>query len=198
MLQVHDCDHILVSSRTIYYSMHKMVKTAQCFLLSVFICSVFAPRLIFFFYGVHTSPFQNQKSSCIFTVPSCSPLCCFQSSVTLSYCQSPHESNHKVVRLPLSVDQIIWLTVLPHSSHFRDQWQLLWSNAKLSNFLSTEALSPFFCLPMYQQWFLSADIFFTQWSRKKNTLKLQGEENFVQPPQRREVLTVPLLFPFPE
>ena len=153
------------------------LSSAQCFLL--FCVSTQG----FFFYRVHTSPFQN--SSCIFIVSWCSLLHHLRSfSSTLSYCQPPHESNHRVVRFPLTVEQIIWLTVLSHSSCFRDQWQLLWSNAKLSNFLSTEASSPFSAS------LLSAVVPVSRYlpslsetgkKEKKNTLKLQGEENFMQP-----------------
>lgn len=50
------------------------------------------------------------------------------------------------LRLPLTVHQIIWLTVLLHSPHLRDQWQFLRGNVKHSNFLSAVASSPFFCL----------------------------------------------------
>ena len=120
MLQVHDRDHTLFSSRTICSSVHKMVNTQLSSVFSFVLCQ----HPGFFFYRVHTSPFQN--SSCIFIVSWCSLLHHLRSfSSTLSYCQPPHESNHRVVRFPLTVEQIIWLTVLSHSSCFRDQWQLL-------------------------------------------------------------------------
>lgn len=47
------------------------------------------------------------------------------------------------LRLPLTIHEIIHLTVLPHNPRFRDQWQFLRSNAKHFNFLSAVTSSPF-------------------------------------------------------
>lgn len=101
------------------------------------------------------------------------------------------------LRLPLSVDTIVWPTVLLHNPCFRDQWQFLRGIAKHSSFLSTVASFPFFCLPAYQQWFMSAGILSPSGRWEKAAVKLQGEEELTLTDHRTAVLAVPFPFPFP-
>lgn len=85
-------------------------------------------------------------------------------------------SDQSWLRPLLTGDQIIWLTLLSHNPHVKAQWKFLWSNAKHSNFLSTVVSSLFFYLPVYQQWFMSADILPHSVKWGKIALQFQGGE----------------------
>lgn len=108
------------------------------------------------------------------------------------------ESDQSWPRLPLTVHQIIWLTVLPHNPHLRDQWQFLRGDVKHSNFLPTVASSPFFCLSSLLPAIVHISRYLASFSKMwKVSPKVLGEVEPRPPARRKAVLSIPLPFSFP-
>lgn len=104
-------------------------------------------------------------------------------------------SDQSWLRPLLTGDQIIWLTLLSHNPHVRAQWKFFWSNAKHSNFLSTVVSSLFFYLPVYQQWFMSADILPHSVKWEKIALQFQGGETHTTSSENKCAICSILPFP---
>lgn len=85
------------------------------------------------------------------------------------------------------------ISVLLHNPDLRDQWQFLRGNVKHSNFLSTVASSPFFCLSAISNGLHQQISCLLQQVSPKST----GRVEPMLPTLRTAVLSVPLPFSFP-